>query len=110
MKRFKALTGFALALALVLGAFPTINAFAEETLTAVEDTESTYVPTQIKNGSFEDDDPYGCEGVATGVDGGWTTTDNWFERSCDPDTYGILEPLDGTFFAEMNADNSGCLY
>ena len=99
-----------LALVLVLGLCPVTGASADDTYQAVVDTSSSYTPTSIVNGGFEDAKGATSNGARLGVDEGWTTTDNWLERSNSCSTYGVKAPTSGQYFVEMNGNQPGTLY
>ncbi len=90
------------------------KASAEDAITVNKDNESSYTPTQIINGDFEDTEAIYATNLTErrGIDEGWTTTDSWFETltiaKCDE--WGVMEPEDKGIFAEMNADNAAVLY
>ena len=109
-------------------------------ITVSEDKASTYVPTTIVNGSF-DEEPwmdfslggtnytrttrnwnlYSSSGAITacspnGVNGGWNTTENHpyrgtlFEYPNNVHSYNTNIPSAENYFLEMNANNSAVLY
>lgn len=107
-------------------------------ITVSEDTESTYVPTTIINGSFNDepwmDFVYNSTtytlatkdtkitnvtisySIPNGVNGGWNTTEtkpyngSLFEFSSNPQHYNSNLPAQANNCVEMNVYNSAVLY
>ena len=107
-------------------------------ITVSEDTESTFVPTTIVNGRF-DDEPwmdFVQDGISytlatkdpdlainpissstpNGVNGGWNTTEtssyrgSLFEYSDDEHNYNTHFTNSGNYIVEMNCNNSAVLY
>ena len=109
-----------------------------QSITISEDTESTYVPTTIVNGSFDNEpwmdfvyggttytlsnrnanlqDDFITSAIPNGVNGGWNTTEtqfyqgSLFEYSSNERNYNTNLSSTTNHFVEMNVYNSAVLY
>ena len=99
-------------LLILTGFFALVSYSFADDITVSVDSYSSYSPTAIVNGSFENGANQTSE-YHPGTGNGWGTTDpGGFERSSSMSTYGWsgYSAASGSYFVEMNATKDSILY